>query len=183
VSYDAAQITTVPLFYTRFLLGDTDCDNEMFEEAVELFSDNAESIEVSDRGLFRGKEGVRRFFLEFMGRGGRVLLFLSPGRFAEFLPAAELLTRAKDTGEAIEGECRVVAPDHPVARGLPAAFEAPPETRALELEAPGLRPIVSHGDHPVVAPLPLCRQREFGCSIIHSKIEKQRIPFWKASGG
>ena len=46
-------------------------DNQMFQEVVDLFSDNAESVEVGDRGVFCGKAGVRRFFLDYLGRGGK----------------------------------------------------------------------------------------------------------------
>ena len=46
-------------------------DNEMFRETVDLFSEYAVSIEIADRGLFRGKEGVRRFFMEYMARSGK----------------------------------------------------------------------------------------------------------------
>jgi hypothetical protein len=45
-------------------------DNHMYEEAIDCFSDNADSIEIADRGVFRGKEGVRRFFLSYMGKEG-----------------------------------------------------------------------------------------------------------------
>ncbi len=43
-------------------------DNGKFEDAIELFSDNAESIEISNRGVFKGKEGVKRFFRTFMAK-------------------------------------------------------------------------------------------------------------------
>lgn len=43
---------------------------QMLEEIVDLFSDNAESVEITDHGLFRGKTGVKKMFLEWMG-GGR----------------------------------------------------------------------------------------------------------------
>jgi hypothetical protein len=38
--------------------------SSMRDKIVDLFSDETESVEVADRGLFLGKEGVRRFFLE-----------------------------------------------------------------------------------------------------------------------
>jgi len=37
-------------------------DSRMKDEVINLFSDNAESLEVSDHGVFLGKEGIRRFF-------------------------------------------------------------------------------------------------------------------------
>ncbi len=43
-------------------------DNYKYEEAIDLFSDDAESIEIGNRGVFKGKAGVRRFFLDFMKR-------------------------------------------------------------------------------------------------------------------
>jgi hypothetical protein len=43
------------------------CNREM-RQIVDLFSDNAESIEIGDHGVFKGKEGVRRYFLK--GPGG-----------------------------------------------------------------------------------------------------------------
>jgi hypothetical protein len=46
-------------------------DNGMFQEVIDLFSDNAESVEVGDRGVFLGKDGVRRFFRDFLGGGGK----------------------------------------------------------------------------------------------------------------
>jgi hypothetical protein len=44
-------------------------DNQQMQKVVDCFSDNAESIEIGDRGVFKGKEGIRRFFLEYLGRG------------------------------------------------------------------------------------------------------------------
>jgi hypothetical protein len=43
-------------------------DNQMWKEAWECFSRNAESIEIGDRGVFKGYEGVKRFFDGFMGK-------------------------------------------------------------------------------------------------------------------
>lgn len=42
-------------------------DNSMNEEVVDLFSDNAESVEIMSRGVFKGKAGIRRFFLDYLG--------------------------------------------------------------------------------------------------------------------
>jgi hypothetical protein len=36
-------------------------DNRRIEDCIDLFADNCESIEIADRGVFKGKEGVRRF--------------------------------------------------------------------------------------------------------------------------
>ena len=46
-------------------------DNGCFKEVIDLFSDATESVEVGDRGVFRGKAGVKRFFWEYLGRGGQ----------------------------------------------------------------------------------------------------------------
>ena len=35
------------------------CDYFEFDKVVDLFSDNAESVEVGDHGVYKGKEGVR----------------------------------------------------------------------------------------------------------------------------
>jgi len=50
-------------------------DNRMLDEIVDLFSENTESLEISDSGVYLGKAGVERFFKDFLGRGG-----LPPGR-------------------------------------------------------------------------------------------------------
>jgi hypothetical protein len=41
-----------------------------WEKVVDLFSDNAESVEVADHGVYKGKEGVRRFYIDLM-KGGK----------------------------------------------------------------------------------------------------------------
>ena len=41
-------------------------DYGMWDEVVDLFSDNAESVEVADSGVFLGKAGVKRFFIGVM---------------------------------------------------------------------------------------------------------------------
>jgi hypothetical protein len=46
-------------------------DYQMWQDVVDLFSDNTESIEVCDHGLYLGKAGVERFFLDFLGRRGQ----------------------------------------------------------------------------------------------------------------
>lgn len=45
-------------------------ETQRLHEIVDLFSDNAESVEITDHGLFKGKDGVRKMFLEWMGGGG-----------------------------------------------------------------------------------------------------------------
>jgi hypothetical protein len=62
---DMLQIDKLQKIYGYYL------DNGKFQEVIDLFSDNAESVEVGDRGVFRGKDGVRRFFWDYLGRGGK----------------------------------------------------------------------------------------------------------------
>jgi hypothetical protein len=42
-------------------------DNAMFNEVIDLFSENTESVEVTDHGVFRGKEGLKRMYGRMMG--------------------------------------------------------------------------------------------------------------------
>ena len=44
-------------------------DYGQYKKVIDLFSDNAESMEIAEHGVFKGKEGVRRFFREYMGHG------------------------------------------------------------------------------------------------------------------
>jgi hypothetical protein len=46
-------------------------DYGMVDEIIEMFSDNPESVEIADHGVFLGKEGVRNFFKEVLGGGGK----------------------------------------------------------------------------------------------------------------
>ena len=61
---DIEQINRLENIYGYYL------DNYMWDEIVDLFSDNTESIELGSGGVYLGKEGVRKFFLNFMGRDG-----------------------------------------------------------------------------------------------------------------
>ena len=38
-------------------------------EIVDLFADNEPSVEEADRGVYKGKEGVRRYFIDLLGNG------------------------------------------------------------------------------------------------------------------
>jgi hypothetical protein len=38
-----------------------------WEKIVDLFADQAESVEIADSGVYKGKEGVKRFYLKLMG--------------------------------------------------------------------------------------------------------------------
>jgi hypothetical protein len=43
-------------------------DNRLHEDVAALFSDNAESVEIANRGVYLGKEGINRFFLHAQGK-------------------------------------------------------------------------------------------------------------------
>src|SRR3972149_5442892 len=45
-----------------------DLDNGMMQEVVDLFSEDTESVEVANRGVFLGKKGAARFFLYAQGQ-------------------------------------------------------------------------------------------------------------------
>ena len=45
-------------------------DNRLWDEIVDLFSDNTESLEISDSGVYLGKAGVEKFFKGVLGRDG-----------------------------------------------------------------------------------------------------------------
>ncbi len=45
-------------------------DTNMWAEIVDLFSDNAESVEIVDHGVFYGKKGVRRIYWDMFAGGG-----------------------------------------------------------------------------------------------------------------
>jgi hypothetical protein len=42
-------------------------DNRMFDEVVDLFSDDIESVEISNCGVYLGKNGAKRMFKRFLG--------------------------------------------------------------------------------------------------------------------
>jgi hypothetical protein len=72
---DTLQIDKLEKVYGYYL------DNGQNEKCAELFSDNAESIEISDRGVFKGKEGIRRFFFRYLEHGESAdMPELTPGR-------------------------------------------------------------------------------------------------------
>jgi hypothetical protein len=41
------------------------------QKIVDLFCDNDPSVEEADRGVYSGKEGIKRYFIDLMGNGGR----------------------------------------------------------------------------------------------------------------
>jgi hypothetical protein len=47
-------------------------DTQRWQDIVDLFSENAESVEIVDHGVFYGKKGAERVYLDIIGgRGGR----------------------------------------------------------------------------------------------------------------
>src|SRR5512138_1079008 len=42
-------------------------DNSMFAEVIDLFSENTESVEITDHGVFRGKEGLKKMYSGMIG--------------------------------------------------------------------------------------------------------------------
>ena len=46
-------------------------DNNRWAEILDLFSDNAESVEIVDHGVFYGKKGVERVYVDMIGGKGR----------------------------------------------------------------------------------------------------------------
>ena len=42
-----------------------------WQKVVDLFTDDDPSVEESDRGVYRGKESVRRYFIDLLGNGGK----------------------------------------------------------------------------------------------------------------
>lgn len=61
---DHQEIERLQRIYGFFL------DNRRWDDIVDLFSENTESLEISDSGVYLGKEGVERFFKGFLGSGG-----------------------------------------------------------------------------------------------------------------
>ena len=58
---DIKQIEKLQRMYGYYL------DYNEYQKVVDLFSDNAESVEISDYGVYKGKKGVKRFYLELLG--------------------------------------------------------------------------------------------------------------------
>jgi hypothetical protein len=59
---DMIQIDKLQKIYGYYL------DNRKWQEVIDLFAEATESIEIGDRGLFKGKDGVRRFFLGYLAK-------------------------------------------------------------------------------------------------------------------
>lgn len=62
IPQDIQEIEKLQRIYGYYL------DGNMMQEVVDLFSDNTESVEVANRGVYLGKEGAKRFFLYAQGQ-------------------------------------------------------------------------------------------------------------------
>ncbi len=58
---DIKQIEKLQRIYGYYL------DYNEYQKVVDLFSDHAESVEISDYGVYKGKRGVKKFYLELLG--------------------------------------------------------------------------------------------------------------------
>ena len=58
---DIKQIEKLQRMYGYYL------DYNEYQKVVDLFSDNVESVEISDYGVYKSKKGVKRFYLELLG--------------------------------------------------------------------------------------------------------------------
>ena len=58
---DIKQIEKLQRIYGYYL------DYDEYQKVVDLFSDNAESVEIADYGVYKGKKGVKKFYLELLG--------------------------------------------------------------------------------------------------------------------
>ena len=58
---DNKQIEKLQRIYGYYL------DYHEYQKVVDLFSDNADSVEIADYGVYKGKAGVKRFYLELLG--------------------------------------------------------------------------------------------------------------------
>jgi len=58
---DIKQIEKLQRIYGYYL------DYNEYQKVVDLFSDNADSVEIADYGVYKGKQGVKRFYLELWG--------------------------------------------------------------------------------------------------------------------
>jgi hypothetical protein len=74
-------------------------DSKMFKEAWELFSKKAESIEIADRGVFKGYDGARKFFMEYLGKENEIS---KPGLFSFHMQHQGVITVNPD-GETANG--------------------------------------------------------------------------------
>jgi hypothetical protein len=62
---DIKQIEDLQRIYAYYF------DSQQAQKVVDLFSDNAVSVEIESHGIFLGKEGIRRFYWDDIGRKGQ----------------------------------------------------------------------------------------------------------------
>jgi len=93
---DVEEIERLQRMYGYYL------DNCMWDEIVDLFSDNTDFVEIGDRGIFCGKEGVRRLFKEVIGVGGSK----SYGELRDHMQLQGIVTIDSD-GKTAKGRWRV----------------------------------------------------------------------------
>jgi hypothetical protein len=74
-------------------------DNRQLTEAWKLFSPDVESIEIADRGVFKGNAGVKRFLLGYLGKENDIA---KPGLFAFHMQHQGVVTVAPD-GQTAKG--------------------------------------------------------------------------------
>lgn len=91
-----------------------------WQKIVDLFADNDASVEEADRGVYKGKEGISRYYLDLLGNGGKPqragwlsILFqlqgvvtVEPGGMAAKARWYGMGMEAKPTASLHEGELR-----------------------------------------------------------------------------
>jgi hypothetical protein len=60
---DIKQIEQLQKIYGYYM------DYAEWQKVVDLFSDNDPSVEEADRGVYQGKEGIRRYYVDLLGGG------------------------------------------------------------------------------------------------------------------
>ena len=94
-------------------------DNGQMQKVLDLFSDNTESIEIGDRGVFKGKAGVKKFFFGFLGDGKGDQAEIPPGKMAYHMQHQGVITIAPD-GKTAKGRWYLVMIQaRPVKKGGP----------------------------------------------------------------
>ena len=58
---DVKQIEKLQRIYGYYL------DYNEYQKVVDLFSDHTESVEIADYGVYKGKKGVKKFYLDLLG--------------------------------------------------------------------------------------------------------------------